>query len=70
MADAAVDDVKFRQVRASAQGDAGRVQAQLTLEQLSGGRLDGTATLERGRGDRIEACLTGGMSTSASRASS
>jgi autotransporter translocation and assembly factor TamB len=59
VADGAVDDVKFRQVRASAQGDAGRVQARLALEQLSGGRLDGTATLDRQRGDRIQASLTG-----------
>ena len=59
IAGAAVDDVKFRDVRASARGDAGRVQARLTLEQLSGGRLDGSATLERQRGDRIQASLTG-----------
>jgi autotransporter translocation and assembly factor TamB len=59
VASAAVDDVKFRQVHLVAEGDKGRVQAQLTLDQLSGGQLDGKLSLDRGHDDRIQATLTG-----------
>jgi autotransporter translocation and assembly factor TamB len=56
---AQVDKVQFRQVKLDAEGDKGHLAARLDMQQVTGGRLDGSFTVERAHDDRLRATLTG-----------
>jgi autotransporter translocation and assembly factor TamB len=55
---ARVDKLQFKQVRMVADAQRGAVRGHLTVEEQTGGRLDGKLALERSADDRLEAYLT------------